>query len=599
MTGFVNSPSGLYGGQSALLAGSSLSTPSGLLADLLPLPSLLLNFAGSVYQTTSSYPDAATIPGYSFTRSSGGYAENLDGSLTWFAGTRTNLVKYSQDLTNTIWIANFGAGSSITRTGNFSTAPDGTTTATRIEYNNLNYTQVFEQISTTTSTPYTFSVWLKSNTASNQAMLIGDNVTAPMLAITVTPTWQRFSTTVTTLSTVFIARILAANTGAYDFLAWGAQVETATDTRLTYPTAYIPTTTAAVSVDTPRITNKGYLSEEARTNSIRNSTMVGASAGVSPTNWVLIGGGATVTVIGVGVENSLNYVDIRFNGTSTGVQIKPDGNVSITGVSTGQSWSFSTYIKLISGTLTNVSAVSLYTSEYSAGPTYLRTQYNIFNFTPTSTATRFAGAVTLGASTTIIEPTVGFTVPTAAVDFTVRIYGIQMELGAFATSYIPTTTAAATRAADAMRYTGYGSALVAPLTLKASVSAYTADSISRRIVSLSDGTTANRLVMERNSSNQISIFSTSGGTSQSNPSFFSGYSGSFSASIAERLTSNQTALSVGGGTTLTSAVNTAPVGMSYIDVGQFLFGSYFNSYIQNVTIYPTALTDQQLQAITA
>ena len=73
----------------------------------------------------------------------------------------------------------------------------------------------------------------------------------------------------------------------------------------------------------PRITNKGVLIEESRTNSIRNSTASnGAVAGVVgsggslPTNWIKdVGTGITWNVLGTGIEYGVDYVDVRFSGT--------------------------------------------------------------------------------------------------------------------------------------------------------------------------------------------------------------------------------------------------------------------------------------------
>ena len=68
----------------------------------------------------------------------------------------------------------------------------------------------------------------------------------------------------------------------------------------------------------------GLLVEEQRTNSIRNNTMVGAVAGTPgtlPTNWSTFITGATGIsreVVGTGVESGINYLDLRFFGTSTG-----------------------------------------------------------------------------------------------------------------------------------------------------------------------------------------------------------------------------------------------------------------------------------------
>ena len=264
MTGFVNSPSGLYGGQSALLAGSSLSTPSGLLADLLPLPSLLLNFAGSVYQTTSSYPSAAGVPGYSFTRASGGYAENVDGSLTYFASgvpritnkgylseeARTNVLTYSQAFDNASWLL-FAA----TKVGASPVAaPDGTFTAYELNLGTTggafnSSSAIYEAYSGFTSgTSYSGSVYVRAKTGTTSVRIGFTDTAASSIGtsdITVTTNWQRISISGVAGATFSVGNFsIRTNTAgnSANIYVWGAQLEAGA-----FATSYIPTTTAAAT----------------------------------------------------------------------------------------------------------------------------------------------------------------------------------------------------------------------------------------------------------------------------------------------------------------------------------------------------------------
>ena len=71
--------------------------------------------------------------------------------------------------------------------------------------------------------------------------------------------------------------------------------------------------------------------------------------------------------------------------------------------------------------------------------------------TPTTTLQRFSYTRTLngGATVAIVQPIIFMTLTIgAAYDFTIRIAAPQMELGAYATTWVPTTTAAVTRIAD-------------------------------------------------------------------------------------------------------------------------------------------------------
>jgi hypothetical protein len=101
-------------------------------------------------------------------------------------------------------------------------------------------------------------------------------------------------------------------------------------------------------------TNKGLRVWEARTNSITNNSMQGAvagSPGTVPTGWasVVAVAGLTVTQVGVGVENGIDYIEYNYSGTATATSqmaIQPMTNNAIAAAS-GQTWTGSLFYKLI------------------------------------------------------------------------------------------------------------------------------------------------------------------------------------------------------------------------------------------------------------
>ena len=202
--------------------------------------------------------------------------------------------------------------------------------------------------------------------------------------------------------------------------------------------------------------------EPQRTNSIRNSSMVGAvagSPGTLPTNWENTStSGLNRTVVGIGIESGLPYIDFRFYGTSTGTAFDIRAELpNIISALTGQIWSESFYLKLISASAApNSYQIGIY-ERASAGTIV---SFGSQSVTVTNSLQRFTYTRTLngGATVAFVQPYVFFTLTNGATyDFTIRIAAPQMELGAYATTWVPTTTAAVTRLIDVTNKTGISS----------------------------------------------------------------------------------------------------------------------------------------------
>jgi len=179
------------------------------------------------------------------------------------------------------------------------------------------------------------------------------------------------------------------------------------DSRITFTRASSGTyfdstgTLQTATTDVPRfdynpstLAARGLLIEEARTNSIRNNTGAGGSAGVLPTNWITSFSidGLTLTIGAPSTESGISYVDLRLNGTTTTgrtnialVSFEPSNSVA---AASGQAWTNSCYTKLSAGSLTNVTSVGIQLSERDSSGNYLTDSTTLFVPTTAGLATQ-------------------------------------------------------------------------------------------------------------------------------------------------------------------------------------------------------------------
>jgi hypothetical protein len=357
--------------------------------------------------------------------------------------------------------------------------------------------------------------------------------------------------------------------------------------------------------------SRGLLIEESRTNSIRNAQAGGATAGVIgsggalPTNWTSVGAGTlAVEVIGTGTVSGFSYVDIKLSGTTstTSTTIGPESQIQVV-ASSGQTWTTSAYVSLIAGSTSNISEFRLTIRDNDINGSSLG--FSNTTFTPTATLTRLSHTRTLSnASTERTGTNIGLTFNSGAtIDITLRIAAPQLEQGAFPTSYIPTTSAAATRSSD--------SAVVTPIssfynqaegTLFAELQAQTltqSGGFARRVVTLDNNTTDDEVnISQSGTADQLSFI-----VRQSAAASAVIVGGSSITSITKAIgayATNNAQASYNGtlGTADTSV--TVPTTLTHLKLGRSTSSTarLFQGHIRKVAYWPKRLTNTLLEQLT-
>ncbi len=185
------------------------------------------------------------------------------------------------------------------------------------------------------------------------------------------------------------------------------------------------------------------------------------------------------------------------------------------------------------------------------------------------------------------------------------VWGQQVEVGAFPTSYIPTVASQVTRAADNASMTGtnfsswYNAAegtIYGEYTGVANVSGAT-----RRLVEIGiEATTNNRFVVGYSQTNNTSFLVVAGGVSQADITGSATQGSVVKFAGAYALNNIQQATNATLGTADTSA--TIPLGINAMVIGAD-FGptanTVLNGTIRKIAYYPICCTNAQLQALTS
>jgi hypothetical protein len=355
-----------------------------------------------------------------------------------------NLLQYSQDLTNAAW----SLIGTITRTSNYGTAPDGTQTSTRIQWGGAANFELYQY--TGKSADVLGSIYIKGT--------LGQIVRFNNSNITLTGSWQEVSNSllVDGSNTYMSIRGIVGTTTALDFQVWGAQAVQGTSAK-----EYFPTTDR---LNVPRIdyTNgscPSILVEPQRTNSALYSEQFDNGY------WSKFN--TTITANAIVAPNGTTTADKFVENTATNFHSMDSTFTSGTGI-----YSASVYAKIgerryLRLNITEITPAKDHTALFdlqtgtllSSGTGVTANITSVGNgwYRISVTSPALVGGQVRMAL--LMQTTTSSTPQSYTGDGTSGLYiwGAQLELGSYPTSYIPTVASAVTRNADVISKIGISS----------------------------------------------------------------------------------------------------------------------------------------------
>lgn len=418
-----------------------------------------------------------------------------------------NLVQYSEQFENAAW-SKFNT----TISANATTAPDGTLTADKLIPNTTLGIHNAAQAFTLQNVTYTASVYAKKegysalriNFISSGSTFVSVNLDTGVIAsaggsiylsssiTNVGNGWHRITMTFTapvganSLSFINenpVGTINFAGDGTSGIYIWGAQLVEGTSAR-----DYLRTETR---LNIPRIDYSlgscpSILVEPQRTNLVTWSEDYSSTWG---SNFASI----TKNLISPsGLTNASTIVN------STGPSKSIFKAISVV---SGNTYTFSVYVKKISGAFTTSTGFRL----TSWGSAVASQTYTDLGTTLTTDWIRYSHSFTATSTATVYVQIISNEVHTFG------LWGAQLEAGAYATSYIPSTSASVTRNLDSISKTGISS-LLNPSQGTLFVEASTLQGTEEKAIQLSNGSDLNVVMLHYYGGNEVRCTVVGGGS---------------------------------------------------------------------------------------
>lgn len=337
---------------------------------------------------------------------------------------------------------------------------------------------------------------------------------------------------------------------------------------------------------------KGLLVEEQRTNFVLNSGLSGGvsgTPGTAPTSWSYLNTGTPSFTYATDNEAGGNTVRVVTDTTQRGI-LRQSVSLSANTV----------YFASMVVDVASSAALFQYIT-WSAPPAGATITFSLNGGVVAGSTNvplgrnTIAAIVTVAATAGSAELRIGCGAQSAGIAFDITIRQVQVEAGAFRTSYIPTGAATATRSADvasvatsAFPYSSTEGSLVAAFT-PVNVAA------ARRAAQIDDGTTNERVTLGTNSTPNGLFTVIDGGVSQA--AIATGTpAANTTMKLAARWKANDFAASANGGAASTDTNGAIATGATTLRLGSGTSSTEpLNGWLRQVTYLPRALSDAELQ----
>jgi hypothetical protein len=471
-----------------------------------------------------------------------------------------NLASYSEEFSNAYWIKTLGT----TITPNTNLAPNNTLTADTITFTTQFATIRRESI--ISAGTVTLSIWIKNINGNANLSLRASNLGVIYnQPITITNEWVRYTATfIYDGANQFGFVLQDRNTSGFgSFLIWGAQLVQGSVEK-----PYL-LTTDRLNVSSIDYTGGGcpsILLEPQRTNLNTNYLLSDWSSQLTKT--------ISYGISPDGTQNSIRL--LNESGSNQGIS----KNYTLT---SGFKYSFSFYLKKNSGDLSNATGKCyIYPQSPSVSIDFSDStnEWKKYSVTFTSSTT---GAVTFQIRTDRVSE--------------IEVYGVQLEEGSSVTSIIPTQGSAVTRLQDQLIKTGISNLIgqTEGVFFIESAALVTNDVI--RAVTLSDGTTSNRIqIRYENSNNSISfVFQSNGGSVTILTRAIVDIT-QFSK-LAIRYSTNEVSIFIDGVKVLTNNTIVLPLNLNKLSFDNGTGTLQFNAKVNSLLLFKSYLSDDEMQLL--